>query len=103
MSQPPIVYPQNSPCMAAGGHLNATTAASGSGFTAFADHACRQVTIANNTGTAIEVQQDASGVAFPVFNGTYFTFYGLTNASQLGVRRVDQSGTQVTVNARWES
>lgn len=98
-----MVYAEHTPRMAAGGHLNATTAASGAVFTTFADQACRQVTIANNTGTAIEVQQDAGGVAYPVFNGTYFTFYGLITASQLGVRRVDQAITPVTVNARWES
>lgn len=103
MSQSPVVYPEHTPRMAAGGHINATTAASGAVFVAFADQPCRQVTIANNTGTAIEVQQDGVGVAYPVFNGAYFTFYGLSSASQLSVRRFDQAVTGVTVNARWES
>ena len=57
----------------------------------------------NNSGTTIGVQRGGSGVGVPVFPGTYFTFFGLTNANQIGVRRVDQSTTSVTVHATWES
>lgn len=104
MSVPVQVFPAHTPQMAQGGNLNVQTSATGASFVVIAAQACRQVTIANNnTSVAIEVQQDGVGVAFPVFAGTYFTFYGITDSSQLGVRRVDQSGTQVTVNARWEA
>jgi len=91
------------PRLGSGGNISVTTAAVGVNFSVFAPQVACQVTIANNTGTAVEVQQDGVGVAYPVFSGTYFTFYSLHNVSQLGVRRIDQSGSQVTVNARWEA
>ena len=103
MAQPPIVYPPNTPQMAQGGNLNVTTGADGTTFVTLVDRPCRHVTIGNNTGTKIEIQQDGTGVGFPVFDQTYFTLYGLSNASQIGVRRVDQSNAQVVVNARWEA
>ena len=91
------------PVMSAGGHLSVQTAASGTGFAVFADQAARQITIINNTGTSIEVRQGAETVYLPVIDATGYTFYGLSNANQLAVRRIDQSATQVTVKARWES
>lgn len=91
------------PKMGAGGNLNVTTAGTGTTWTALAAQTCKQVTIANNTGTAVEVRQDAGGVGFPVFDATYYTFYGLSDASQIQIRRVDTSNTQVVVNARWEA
>lgn len=91
------------PQMASGGHLAVTTAAGGTTFTAFASQACKQLTIINNTGTLLEAQQGGSGVAVPLFTGQAFTFFGLTNASQIGLRRVDQSTVTVTAQARWEA
>jgi hypothetical protein len=90
------------PLMNKGGNGSVQTAASGVDFVALPAQPCRQVTIANNTGAALEVQQGGAGVALPVFDQTYFTFYGLTDASQLGVRRVDQGVARVTVTYRWE-
>ena len=63
---------------------------------------CSQLSIINNTGTAIGVRQDGAGAEVPVFDQSYFTFYGLNDAGQLSLRRVDQSNTQVTVAYRWE-
>lgn len=65
--------------------------------------ACERVTFVNDTGVDLEVQQDGAGVALPVFAGSFFTFEGITNANQLGVRRVDLSVTQVTVKYRLEA
>jgi hypothetical protein len=98
------VHPRETivPEMTDGGHTSVQTNATGANFSAFASQNCKQLTISNNSGTAIEVQQDGAGVALPIPDQTYFTFYGLANASQLGVRRVDQSNTQVTIAARWE-
>lgn len=70
---------------------------------ALAAQACSRVTIANNSGTTIEVQQDAAGAYFPIFTGTSFTFKGLTNASQLAARRVDLAATVTAASARWEA
>lgn len=83
------------------GNSSVQTAATGSNFASLASQACKQVEFQNNTGADIEVRQDGAGVATPVFDGTYYTFAGLTNANQLSVRRVDQSNTQVTATYRW--
>lgn len=91
------------PAMTSGGHGEAETAAVGTNYTALTAQACRQLTIMNNTGTAIGVRVGSSGVEVPVFDQTYFTFYGLEDASDLQVRRVDVSNTQVTVAYRWEA
>lgn len=90
------------PEMKDGGNLSVTTDVNGTLFTKYADQPCKQLTIANNSGTTVEVQQDAAGVALPIFDQTYYTIYGLGNANQIGVRRVDQAGTGVIVRARWE-
>ena len=93
-----------SPVMAGGGgNISVQTAANGTDFVAFASQECKQLTISNSTGTEIEVRQDGAGVALPVFDSTYYTFFGITNANQLSVRRSDASTTQVTVTARWEA
>lgn len=91
------------PVLTAGGHISATTAASGTGYVAFAAQACKQLTICNGSGVDIGVTVAGAGVEVPVFAGTYMTFFGITNASQLHVRRVDTGVVQVPVTARWES
>lgn len=90
------------PQMKGGGNTSAATTASGAVFIAFPAQPCKQLTVVNNTGTDIEVQELASGVALPIINGTMYPFYGLNDASDLAVRRIDQSATPVTVKARWE-
>jgi hypothetical protein len=89
------------PAMGSAGNLSLITNATGTTYTAFGSQACKQLTIENNTGTDIEVRYGAVGVAFPIPNGKAHTFYGLTNASNLDVRRIDTSNTQVTVKANW--
>jgi hypothetical protein len=91
------------PSMTSGGNLSAQTNATGTNFTSFGSQALKQLTISNQTGVPLEFQQGGAGVALPIPNGAFYTFYGITNSNQLGVRRVDQSNTQVTVQARWES
>lgn len=95
-----IVFPE----MGSGGHLAVSTSGTaGATFVPFAAQACKQLTIANNTGTVIEVQQGGTGVALPVFSGSYFTFFAAGDASSFAVRRVDQVATAVAVQARWEA
>jgi len=91
------------PQMASGGNISAQTANPGTTYTAFGSQACKQVTIVNDTGTTILVQQGAAGVGVPIFDQSAFTFFGLSNANALGVKRKDDSNTQVTVAARWEA
>lgn len=85
-----------------GGHANAMSNAVGVFYTNFANASCRQVTVANNSNTTVEIDQDGLDKAFPVFLQNYYTFYGLQNTSQLRFRRVDQSNSQVVVNYRYE-
>lgn len=91
------------PSMASGGNFSLQTNATGTTFTAFSNQACKQLTISNQSGTTIEVRQDGAGVAFQIPTGAFYTFFGITNANQLDVRRTDTSNTQVTITARWES
>lgn len=91
---------QVTPAMGSGGNTSVTTAAS-TAYTAFASQACKQLTIVNDTGKTLEVQQGGAGVGLKLPTATIFTFYGLTNASNLGVRTTDSSA--VTATARWEA
>lgn len=91
------------PRMVSGGHLSVTTAATGTNWTAFAAQACKQLTVSNQTGVTILVQQGGAGVGFQIPPGAMAPFYGLSNANQLGIKRQDDSNSQVTVTARWEA
>lgn len=91
------------PIMENGGNGSVTTAAAGANYTALAAQACHHVTIVNDTGTKLEVQQNTAGTALRIPDGQFYTFYGIKDASQLGVRRADTSNSQVTATYRWES
>ena len=89
-----------SPVMTNGGNLSVS---SGSNFVAFGTQALKQLTLVNNTGVTIEFQQGGAGVAIPISDKDAFSIFGITNANQIGVRRVDAVATAVTIHARWES
>lgn len=97
------------PKMYKGGNLTAQTANPGTGWTAFAAQEAKQLTLVNNTGTTIEFRQDVAGVvtpggaSVPVFDQASFPIFGIADAAQIYVRRVDTTNTQVTVAARWEA
>lgn len=91
------------PALSSSGNTSAQTAATGTNWTAFSSQALKQLTISNQTGATLEFRQGGAGVGFQVPTANFYTFFGLTNANQLEVRRVDTSNTQVTVTARWES
>jgi hypothetical protein len=92
------------PYMIVSGNTSVLTSVPGSNYSFYPSNQCYQLTIVNNTGTDLEVIQntDPSGITLPVPSGTVYPFYGIKNTSEIGVRRVDQSNTQVTVKARWE-
>lgn len=91
------------PMLTSGGNGTAQTSATGANWVTLTAQVCKQVTFVNNTGTAIEVRQGGAGTAIPVVDQSVFTFYGITNASDLSIRRVDTSNTQVTIAYRWEA
>ena len=83
------------------GNAQVQTSATGATTVALPGQACSQVTLFNGTGTAIDVFQSGAAVSVPA--GVVTTFTGLTNASQLFIRRTDTSNTQVTVSIRWQA
>ena len=89
--------------LSSGGHLSLTTANPGTNWTAFASQACSQLTVSNQTGALLEVRQDGAGVGFQVPPSSFYTFFGISNTSQLQAKRADSSNVQVTITARWEA
>jgi len=86
---------------ATGGITSAQTQAVGTGWTTFASQACVTMDIVNYTGVDIEYRRGGAGSTMRVLNNSARTIDGITNANQIGVRRVDQSNTQVTVAGEW--
>ena len=76
-----------------------TNGTTGSLFVLFAAQTCTALDIVNNTGVTIEYQRSAAGNAMQIPTGTARMVIGITNANQIGIRRTDQSTTQVTVQA----
>jgi hypothetical protein len=74
------------------------TNATGATYTAFASQACEQLDIVNTQSGAVdlEVRRGGSGYTIIVPGGSSRMFIGLANASDLQVRRADQSNTQIT-------
>lgn len=77
-----------------------TTNATGTSWQAFASSKCSVLYITNVTGTSIEIRRGATGSVMVIPTGTVgYRVFGITDASDIDVRRVDQSNTQVTVHA----
>jgi hypothetical protein len=79
--------------------LSLTTAATGSNWTAFASQACNSLDIVNTASVAIEYRRGGAGNAMTILSGSSRLVVGITNASDISVRRVDQSNTTVTIPA----
>jgi hypothetical protein len=77
------------------------TNATGSTYNAFASQACTMLDIVNTAPAAVdlEVRRGGSGNTITVPAGSSRMFIGIANASDLQVRRLDQSNTQVTFTA----
>jgi hypothetical protein len=71
----------------------------GANFAVFADQACSAIDIVNNTGVVIEYRRGGTGQVMQIPPDAARMVLGLGNANQIGVRRVDQSNTPVTVQA----
>lgn len=91
------------PGFATGGNISVSTAANGTDFVVFTARACAQLTVVNDSDVVFEVRQGGAGVACPVLSQSSFTFFGISNANQLSVRRKDTGTEPLTVYARWES
>jgi hypothetical protein len=75
----------------------ATTPNPGTTFVTFAATPCTFARVHNPNSVTVDVQRDGAGevVTIPAYGQK--TFYGVDNLSKLGVRRTDQSNTQVDV------
>ncbi|MET3512739.1 hypothetical protein ABIC63_000504 [Pseudacidovorax sp. 1753] len=77
-----------------------TPAAGGSGFATFPAQACTALEIINTRSDAVDIEYNrGSGPSVPIPAGYTRLIDGITNASQIGVRRRDQVATAVTVIA----
>ncbi|NJO65021.1 MAG: hypothetical protein HC836_45000 [Richelia sp. RM2_1_2] len=76
-----------------------STNVTGTAFALFSSASCTHLEIINLTGTTIEYQRGGSGSAFPIPSGSSRLIVGITNANQIGIRRVDQSATVVSITA----
>lgn len=77
----------------------ATTANPGANWQAFADRGVDVVKLINNTGTTIEYRVN-QGNPCQVLSGAESPWmFSIENGTKLEVRRVDQSNTQVDVQA----
>lgn len=77
---------------------DATSSATGATWVAFPAVQAANVQVTNISGATVEVRYFSKGKAFPVITNAFKVFRGVTDASQLSFRRVDQSNTPVTVN-----
>lgn len=91
------------PGFSAGGNLTVKTSSAGTTYTTFPAQACGQITVVNDLDVTLEVQQGGAGVGCPVLAQSSFTFFGVSNANQLSVRRKDQNVAQLDVYVRWEN
>ena len=91
----PLPTREAGPISAANGSVQ--TSAVGATFVALAAAVAREVEITNQTGTVIEVRRGGAGVAFQLPSGSIKTFAGVSNASDLSLRRTDTSNVQVTL------
>lgn len=84
------------------GDTSLQTNATGTTWNAFSSQACKQLSLVNDTGTKLSIRHGSSGSGFPLPDGMAVTLKGLTNTSDIQIRRADTSNTQVTVYGFWE-
>ncbi len=83
------------------GAISLTTFTTGTNWTAFEATPAKQLSVVNASGTSLDVRRN-EGAALTIPTGFGWQFRGITDASQISVRRTDQSNSPVTVVAEWE-
>lgn len=91
------------PSMGGGGNTFVTTSTTGTNWVTYPAQACKQLTLSNQSGATVEVRQDGAGVSLHIPTGVFYTFFGINDASQLSLKRVDSSNTPAYISARWEA
>lgn len=93
-----VGFPQSAPRVASATIVSLATNAAGATFNTFAAQSCTALNIVNTQPTAVdlEVRRGGAGSTIVVPAGSSYMFVGITNASDLQVRRLDVSNTPVT-------
>ena len=79
--------------------MTLTTAATGTNWTAFSSQACNALDIVNSSSVSIDYRRGGAGNAMTILSGSSRLIVGISNASDISVRRTDTSNTQVTIPA----
>ncbi len=75
-----------------------TTANPGSGWTVLASHACLAIDLSNELNIVdVEYRRNAAGETYPLLAGMGRVIEGITNSNQIGIRRIDQSNSQISL------
>ena len=90
------------PISTSSGFGSVTTSATGTSYVALSNQVAGSVTIVNNTGTILSVSKDGGTTQMQVPNSASFCVNFINNASNVSVKRSDDSGTQVTAYYVWE-
>ena len=77
-----------------------TTSTTGSSFVALTAGACTEIVLNNAEATAVDIryQRGGTGESMLVPAGAIAVIEGITNSSNIGIRRADQSNAQVTIS-----
>lgn len=79
--------------------LSLSTSVAGGTFVSFGSQVCTVLDIVNDTGADLEYRRGGAGDTVKIQSGTGRKVYGISNADQISLRRVDVSNTPVTVKA----
>jgi hypothetical protein len=75
------------------------TSTTGSNWVSFSSQACNALDIVNVSGFTIEYRRGGTGDSIPIPTGSARLVVGITNASDISLRRVDLSNTQITITS----
>lgn len=76
--------------------VTTTATAADSTFAVFSSQACTELELENDTGVALEYQRNGAGEIVVIRAGQARRIVGITNANQIGVRRVDWATTVIS-------
>lgn len=81
--------------------VSKATSATGSSYVAFDSQACERLDVVNTASGAVDIEcrRGATGATLTVPAGGGYSFDGITNASEIQIRRADISNTSVSVKA----
>ena len=97
------LYALDSDVVNAAGLISIATSSTGNEFVTLPTQPCKQLTIFNLTGAMLSFQRHGTGPTIEIPDGVSWMFRGLSDASNLSVKRTDSNGSPVTFKAEWEN